>query len=412
MSESTSIPSPQAQELPTKEGQSSPRRTRIMLALGLLITVGLLAWAAGWFFVWRFEETTNDAYVSGNVVRITPQISGRVVAVLADDTDSVRAGQPLVRLDDDDARLALDRALVDLASVVREIARLQAQRRESLALIKVAEVTLAQGTTNLRRREILGREKAVRLEEVQDYHAQVKNAAAQLDAARQRWQALDAQLLDGPVQDQPAVRQAAARVRECWLALERTVIRSPVDGQVAQRSAQSGQVVAAGTPLMAVIPLNSLWVEANFKEVQLRHMRVGQPASITVDMHGSGVTYQGRVAGFSAGTGSAFSLIPPQNATGNWIKVVQRVPVRIELEGGEAERHSLLIGLSSVVTVNIDDASGPLLTDIARQRPLPQALTARGTEPDMAPIEERIRSVIAENSPHDSGSPDNRPMER
>lgn len=412
MSESTSIPSPQAQELPTKEGQSSPRRTRIMLALGLLITVGLLAWAACWFFVWRFEETTNDAYVSGNVVRITPQISGRVVAVLADDTDSVRAGQPLVRLDDDDARLALDRALVDLASVVREIARLQAQRRESLALIKVAEVTLAQGTTNLRRREILGREKAVRLEEVQDYHAQVKNAAAQLDAARQRWQALDAQLLDGPVQDQPAVRQAAARVRECWLALERTVIRSPVDGQVAQRSVQSGQVVAAGTPLMAVIPLNSLWVEANFKEVQLRHMRVGQPASITVDMHGSGVTYQGRVAGFSAGTGSAFSLIPPQNATGNWIKVVQRVPVRIELEGGEAERHSLLIGLSSVVTVNIDDASGPLLTDIARQRPLPQALTARGTEPDMAPIEERIRSVIAENSPHDSRPPDNRPMER
>ena len=200
------------------------------------------------------------------------------------------------------------------------------------------------------------------------------------------------------------VRQAAARVRECWLTLQRTVIRSPVDGQVAQRSVQSGQVVAAGTPLMAVIPLNSLWVEANFKEVQLRHMRVGQPASIRVDMHGSGVTYQGRVAGFSAGTGSAFALIPAQNATGNWIKVVQRVPVRIELEGKDAARHSLLIGLSSLVTVNIDDASGPLLTDAARQRPLPPVLTAQGTEPDMDPIEERIRSVIAENSPPVNGA--------
>ena len=407
MSELSSVPSTQAEGPATKEGQASSRRVRIMLALGLLMAAVLLTWAARWYFVWRFEEATDDAYVSGNVVRIMPQISGRVVEVLADDTDSVRAGQPLVRLDDDDARLALDRALVDLASVVREIARLQAQRRESLALIRVAEVTLEQSMTNLRRREILGREKAVRLEEVQDYHAQVKSSVAQLDAARQRRQALDAQLLHGPVQDQPLVRQAAARARECWLALERTVIRSPVDGQVAQRGVQSGQVVAAGTPLMAVIPLSSLWVEANFKEVQLRHMREGQPVAITVDMHGSGVTYQGRVAGFSAGTGSAFSLIPPQNATGNWIKVVQRVPVRIELEGGDAERHSLLIGLSSVVTVNTSEASGPLLTDAARQRPLPPVLTARGTEPDMKPIEERIRSIIAENSP-----PDNRPVER
>ena len=404
MSDSTSVSSPQAQELPMQKRPSSSRRSRIMLVLGLLMAAALLAWAARWFFVWRFEETTDDAYVAGNVVRIMSQISGRVVSVLADDTDSVRAGQPLVRLDDDDARLALDRALVDLASVVREIARLEAQRRESLALIKVAEVTLEQGITNLRRREILGREKAVRLEEVQDFHAQVKSSTAQLDAARQRQKALDAQLLHGPVEDQPMVRQAAARVRECWLTLQRTVIRSPVDGQVAQRSVQSGQVVAAGTPLMAVIPLNSLWVEANFTEVQLRHMRVGQPASIRVDMHGSGVTYQGRVAGFSAGTGSAFALIPAQNATGNWIKVVQRVPVRIELEGKDAARHSLLIGLSSLVTVNIDDASGPLLTDAARQRPLPPVLTAQGTEPDMDPIEERIRSVIAENSPPVNGA--------
>ena len=166
MSDSTSVSSPQAQELPMQKRPPSSRRSRIMLVLGLLMAAALLAWAARWFFVWRFEETTDDAYVAGNVVRIMSQISGRVVSVLADDTDSVRAGQPLVRLDDDDARLALDRALVDLASVVREIARLEAQRRESLALIKVAEVTLEQGITNLRRREILGREKAVRLEEV------------------------------------------------------------------------------------------------------------------------------------------------------------------------------------------------------------------------------------------------------
>lgn len=374
------------------------KRRRIMGLLLAVLLLGLAAWAALWFFVLRFEEATDDAYVAGNVVRITSQVPGRVLEVLADDTDRVKAGQVLVRLDPDDAALALERAVVELASVTRDVGRLQAQERESVALVQAAEVSLEQSLANLSRREALGRANAVRVEELHDYRALVKSATAQLEAARQRQQALEAQLMDAPVQEQPAVLQAAARVRECWLALERTAVRSPVSGQVAQRSVQPGVMVAPGAPLMAVIPLDALWIDANFKEVQLRQMRVGQPAKITVDLHGGSVVYEGRVAGVSAGTGSAFALIPPQNATGNWIKIVQRVPVRIEFSGETAHTHPLLIGLSALVTVDIRDTTGPLLRDNPRQRPLPPVLTAQGITPDMSPIEERIRRTIAENS--------------
>lgn len=372
------------------------RRFFVVFFSGLVVLA--ICWAGWWYWVWRVQESTDDAYVAGNVVRIMPQVSGKVLEVLADDTDRVLAGQMLVRLDPHDAQLALDRAVVELAVVVRDICRLQAQWRESLAQVHMVRVSLEQARVNLQRREALGRENAVRVEELHDYRAQEKKLAAQLTATLQQQQALEAQLLQNSLAQQPRVQQAAAYARQCWLAVQRTAVPSPVTGQVVQRNVQAGAVVAAGTSLMAVVPLDAVWIDANFKEVQLRHMRIGQSAEVRVDMHGEAVTYQGRVAGFAAGTGSAFALIPPQNATGNWIKIVQRVPVRIEIQTQSMKEYPLLVGLSATVTVNVADSSGSLLCDAPRQRPLPSMLTAQGVEPDMAPIEALIVQIIADNT--------------
>lgn len=392
------LSTPTSPSLSSPAPDSSSKRRRfftLFFACLLLLALGCFGW---WYGVWRFQESTDDAYVQGNVVRIMPQVSGRVLNVLVDDTDRVQAGQVLVRLDPHDAQLALDRAVVELAGIVRDICRLQAQWRESLAQVRMAQVSLEQTRVNLRRREALGRENAVRVEELLDYRAQEKKIAAQLSAALQQQQALEAQLLQSPLTEQPRVRHAATAVRQCWLALQRTSIPSPITGYVSQRSVQAGSVVAAGTPLMAVIPLDSVWIDANFKEVQLRHMRIGQSAKVRVDLHGKAVTYQGTVAGFAAGTGSAFALIPPQNATGNWIKIVQRVPVRIEIAPQHLKEYPLLVGLSALVDVDIADTSGTLLYDGPRQRPLPDMLTARGLTPDMEPIEALIAQTITDNT--------------
>ena len=321
----------------TPDNDKAPQRRKrprkgpivgFLLLLFLLAGIGAGAW---WYLFLRFEESTDDAYVAGNVLRIMPQVSGKVVAVDVDDNDMVAAGQTLVRLDPVDARLAYERSLVALASAVRDNCRLQAQLRETEAAIRMRRVDLRQKADNLTRREALGKAKAIGAEELKHARDDRENAAVALAAAEEERNALAAVLLDTGLAEQPAVRQAAANVRDCWLALQRTTVLSPAAGQIAKRGVQAGEVVSPGTPLMTVIPLHRLWIDANFKEVQLHKMRIGQPAVIRVDMYGGDVTYHGRVTGFSAGTGSAFSLLPPQNATGNWIKIVQRVPVRLSL---------------------------------------------------------------------------------
>ena len=225
-----------------------------------------------------------------------------------------------------------------------------------------------------------------------------ENAAVALAAAEEERNALAAMLLDTGLAEQPAVRQAAANVRDCWLALQRTTVLSPAAGQIAKRGVQAGEVVSPGTPLMTVIPLHRLWIDANFKEVQLHKMRIGQPAVIRVDMYGGDVTYHGRVTGFSAGTGSAFSLLPPQNATGNWIKIVQRVPVRIEIDPADLREHPLLVGLSAVVKVDTSDTSGRLLAASARTEPVPGDLVSQAPAVDFAPVEATISGIIRDNA--------------
>lgn len=380
-------------------GRSGSRRARAMLGILVIFAALGAAWGWWWYSTQRFAESTDDAYVAGNVLRIMPQINGKVIAVLVDDNELIEAGQPLVALDPIDARLAYERALVALASPVREIGRLQAELRQSEAAIAMRKIDLRQQLDNLSRREVLGQNKAIGQEELKHARDGVDSAEASLRSAVEQRNALAAMLSSSSLEEQPSVKAAAQQVRDTWIALQRTNVVSPASGLVAKRSVQAGEVVTPGMPLLAVVPVDHLWIDANFKEGQLRRLRIGQKAEVRVDLYGDSVVYRGRVAGVSAGTGSAFSLLPAQNATGNWIKIVQRVPVRIELDPAELKAHPLLIGLSALVKVDTRDESGPLLAEAPRSSALPDDLRSRAPEIDMAPAEAAIAGVIASNAP-------------
>ncbi|RZT39334.1 HlyD family secretion protein [Cupriavidus agavae] len=348
---------PVAADPTTKHG---PRRR--MLALLALAVAGTGMAAGAWYWlVGRYHQTTDDAYVNGNVVQITPQVTGTVIAVRADDTQTVHEGQPLVELDAADARVTLQRAEAKLAQTVRQVKGLFVDDAQYAAQVAVREADFARAQEDLRRRLSVSQTGSVSQEDVSHAHDAVRSAQAALDAARQQLAANRALTINTTIATHPDVQEAAAQVRDAYLANARNLLPAPVNGYVAERSVQVGQRVSPGTPLMAVVPLQDVWVDANFKEVELAHLRVGQPVTLTADAYGSSVVYHGRVAGFSAGTGSAFSLLPAQNATGNWIKVVQRVPVRIALDPRELTAHPLRIGLSMQADVDIHDQTGGAL---------------------------------------------------
>jgi membrane fusion protein (multidrug efflux system) len=342
----------------------SPRVRWLVLVLGGFLVLGA-AWGVYWDRDLRYSVYTDDAYVSGNVVQITPQIAGTVVAIGADNTQFVKAGQPLVRLDPADAKVALQQSEAGLAKTVRQVRNLFATTSELQANVEVRRTDLAKAQSDYDRRARLERSGAISLEELQHAGDAVKSAQAALLAAQQQM-AADRALIDGTtIQSNPAVRDAAAAVHAAYLNYARTVLPAPVSGFVARRDVQLGERVNTGTPLMAVVPLNEVWVDANFKESQLQSMRVGQPVSLTSDLYGGGVVFHGHVVGFGAGTGSAFSLLPAQNATGNWIKIVQRVPVRVALDPQELAQHPLQIGLSMKAYVNVRDDKGQRLPQVA-----------------------------------------------
>jgi membrane fusion protein (multidrug efflux system) len=347
-------------------------RRKALAAIGGALLLGGIAWGAWYALVASRVEQTDNAYVQGHVVQITPQIPGTVIAIHADDTDVVKAGQPLVKLDPADAQLALEQAEAQLAQTVREVrtmyannATLSAQVALRDAEVARAQSDLARAQEDVKRRLPLVATGAVGQEEfshtrAQQTAAQGALAAAQSAAAAARQQLASNQVMTAgtKVEQHPGVQRAAGGVREAWLALKRAELRAPVDGVVARRSVQVGQRVAAGAPLMTVVALDKLWVDANFKEGQLRKLRVGQPATLVADVYGEKVEFRGTVAGLGAGTGAAFALLPAQNATGNWIKVVQRVPVRIVLDPKDLAAHPLRIGLSMAVTVDVHDEGG------------------------------------------------------
>lgn len=389
---------PSTVTMPTPTARPPKKRKRALGLLFLLFVLAGAGWGAWWYTTLRGWQSTDDAYVAGNLIQIMPQISGRVEAVLADDTDRVQAGQALIRIDPVDARLALTHAEISLAEAVRDTRKRMAELRESEAMVNMRRIDVRQQTANLARREVLGRRNAVGQEELQHARDSLDSARHALAQAQEQYNALRATLLDTPLAEQPPVCLAAATVRERWLDLQRASVLSPVGGQVAQRRVQVGEYLTPGKPLMAVVPLDRLWVDANFKEGQLRNMRIGQPAQVTADIYGSTVQYHGRVNGLSAGTGSAFALLPPQNATGNWIKIVQRVPVRIELDPAELAAHPLLIGLSVVVRVDVADTSGPLIQTTPVTAPADSNLTLQAPTPDFAPVDARIQEIIQKNA--------------
>ncbi|MDR3514805.1 MAG: HlyD family efflux transporter periplasmic adaptor subunit [Azospirillaceae bacterium] len=343
-------------------------RRKLLLAVATLIFVAIGAlYGYHWQTVARFSVTTDDAYVSGNVVQVTPQIAGTVTGVHADDTDYVRAGQLLIDIDDTDTRLALDRAKDALAQTVREIRALIANDGALAAGVALQDTNLARLQQDLARRQRLVNTGAVSGEELKHARDAVEQATAQRDAARKQLEANHVLIDNTTIAAHPRVQDAAERVREAFVAWRRTKVLAPIAGQIARRTAQVGQRTTPGTPLMAIVPLDEVWIDANFKEAQLQQMRIGQRATVTADVYGTGVPYHGTVVGLAAGTGAAFSLLPAQNATGNWIKVVQRVPVRIGLDPAELAAHPLRIGLSMQIDVNIRDQSGPQLS-VGRQR--------------------------------------------
>ncbi|MEK6296898.1 MAG: EmrA/EmrK family multidrug efflux transporter periplasmic adaptor subunit [Paraburkholderia tropica] len=337
------------------------KRKRMMTLLVLVIVIAAIAYGLYYFLVARFSESTDDAYVNGNVVQITPQVTGTVIAVNADDTQTVKIGDPLVVLDPADSRIALQQAEANLGQTVRQVRGLFADDSQYEAQVAVRQADLSRAQDDLRRRMQVAQTGAVSQEEISHARDAARSAQAALEAAQQQLVANQALTANTTIANHPNVMAAAAKVRDAYLTNARNTLPAPVTGYVAKRSVQVGQRVSPGTPLMSVVPLNSLWIDANFKEVQLKHMRIGQPVEMTADVYGSSVVYHGKVVGFSAGTGSAFSLLPAQNATGNWIKVVQRLPVRISLDPEDLQKHPLRIGLSMQVDVDIKNDAGSQL---------------------------------------------------
>ncbi len=340
---------------------SNGKRRRILLLIAVIfLSLGAL-WAAYWVLVLAKREKTDDAYVNGNRVVISAQVQGTVIAVLADDTQLVKAGQILVKLEPIDAQTALSRAASALAETVRQVRQQKATANQYDSEIETRKLELARAQADLAKREPLVADHAIAGEEVRHALENVQMARAALRQAESQAQSAHA-LIDGaPVEENPAVLQAKDAFREAWVAAQRNAVVAPVSGYVAERSVQLGQHIQAGEALMTVIPLHSLWVDANFKEVQLRNLRIGQKAEVRSDLYGGSFIFHGHVQGMSAGTGAAFSLLPAQNASGNWIKVVQRVPVRIEIEDGDLIKSPLRVGLSATVTVDTTSREGPVL---------------------------------------------------
>ena len=374
---------------PQQPANKKGKRKSALLLLTLLFIIIAVAYGIYWFLVLRHAEETDDAYVAGNQVQIMAQVSGSVTKVWADNTDFVQKGDVLVTLDPTDAQQAFEKAQTALASSVRQTRQLMINSKQLQANIDVQKTALAQAQSDLNRRVPLGTANLIGREELQHARDAVASAQAQLDVAIQQYNANQAMVLGTSLENQPAVQQAATEVRNAWLALQRTKIVSPMTGYVSRRSVQPG------AQIMAVVPADNLWVDANFKETQLAHMRIGQTATVVSDIYGDDVKYTGKVVGLDMGTGSAFSLLPAQNATGNWIKVVQRLPVRIELDAKQLADHPLRIGLSTLVTVDTANRDGQILASQVRSSPVYES---NAREISLDPVNKLIDDIVKANA--------------
>ena len=382
-------PQPPSPNEPAKK----PGKRKFLLALLVAsLAIAGAAYGAYYFLDARYHVDTDDAYVNGNVVQITPQITGTVIGVNADNTQIVKKGEPIVQIDPADARIALQQAEANLGQTVRRVHGLYVDDDKYRADIAERQSDLSKAQDDLKRRLSTGMTGAVSDEEISHARDAVRSAQAALEAAHQQLGANRALTANTSVENHPDVLASAAHVRDAYLAYARTTLPAPVTGYIAQRTVQVGQRVSPGVALMSVVPLDQVWVDANFKEWQLRHIRVGQPVELTADVYGSSIVYHGKVVGFTPGTGSALALLPAQNATGNWIKVVQRLPVRIEIPPEELEKHPLRVGLSMNVNVDVKDADDPPLGTDSTSTYRTDVFAKYGDEADAA-----IARIIAKN---------------
>jgi membrane fusion protein (multidrug efflux system) len=344
------------------------KRKTVLAGITLLFVAAGIAYAAYYKIVLSREQETDNAYVGGNLVNLSSQVTGNVAEIRADETQMVQAGATLIKLDSADADVALGQAEARLGAAVRQQRQRYADVAQYDATVAQRKLQLKEAEDDLARRKPLAADHTVSGEEVEHARQAVDNARAAIAVAARQADAAKAGVAGVAVAQHPSVLAAKADYQQAWLAARRNTIVAPVSGYVAKRSVQIGARATPGTSLLSIVPLDQLWVDANFKESELRNIRVGQPARIEADMYGSKVEFHGKVVGLSAGTGSAFSLLPAQNASGNWIKVVQRLPVRIALDPKELAAHPLRIGLSTTVTVDISKTDGPVLG-----APMPQA---------------------------------------
>ena len=347
------------------------KRSRALFIVAAVFVLAGLTWFLLWFFIFSTRETTDNAYVGGYQVALSSQVSGTVTAIMTDDTQHVDAGQVLVKLDGTDADVRLRQTSSALAQAVRQVREQTDTVTGADATVAAREVDVSKAEADLQRHMPLVAAQAESPEIVQHMRDSLAQARAALDQAKAQAKASRASVEGTDIANNPSVLQARANFRAAWVAVQRNTIVAPVTGYVAQRSVQLGSSITPGQQLMTIIPLHNLWIDANFKENQLRHIRIGQPVKITTDIYGSSVEYHGKVIGLGAGTGSVFSLLPAQNATGNWIKVVQRVPVRVALNNDELDKHPLRVGLSADVKVDITNDNGPVLAS-APQQPVAQ----------------------------------------
>jgi membrane fusion protein, multidrug efflux system len=369
-----------------EEGRAKAKRKRLLSILaGVVLTVGGSYVAYDHFYASKFVSTDN-AYSAAEIAQVTPAVGGIVREVRVTDTQSVKRGDIVVMLDDTDATLALNQAEAELGRAERRVrgyvandtnlrAQLDSRASEQLratAQLAAAKADFERARIDLQRRESLATSGAISGDELtrtRNEYASAEAGVAAAEAATAASRAnhaaaigsreANAVLIDGTTEESnPEVTLARARVNQARVNLERMVIRAPIDGVVAKRSVQVGQQIQAGAPVLQVVPIGSVHVDANFKEVQLARVRIGQPVEVTSDLYGHSVKYHGVVAGLSGGTGSTFATIPAQNATGNWIKVVQRVPVRIQLDPAELAARPLQVGLSMNATIDSRNEKG------------------------------------------------------
>lgn len=362
----------------------------------MIITISLVTLAYRYLLLGNVQ-TTDDAYVAGNINPVSALINGSVITVNHTDTEFVKEGDVLAVLDDTDAQLAYKKSKHNLAYVVRQTQQLAFQNDQLEADVRQAKIAYSQAVTDYERQTGLSRDALIARMALEHYRNKVSSQKAALDAAIQQYKASKALLLDTPINEQPQVLQAADAVREAWITLQRTVIRSPVTGYIAERNVQVGQTVSAGQTLMSVIPVEQMWVNANFKETQLSGVSLGQKVTIISDIYGDEVPYEGHVTGINMGTGGSFSLLPAQNATGNWIKVVQRVPVRVALNPAQLLEHPLRIGLSTTAKLYSSGQNEVGDETLSKHVISTPALSSKALVVETRGIESVITGIIARN---------------